>query len=244
MQEGGTMADLALQKAKIKVYREPVEEIFCMFNPSEYKISESAGYSDKKKVKADATDRQYTGGYQSSLSLTLYYDLTENMENLSDGEKSGASIKEYTSRIAGLLLMEGSLHKPPLVEFIWGDLAYKGMLTSLNQDFTYFGMDGKPLRAKLDLTISGSVAETAHMASPKESPDRTKHRMVTQGTTLWRLAWDEYGDCEMWKQIAQFNELMNPLDIKPGQILKLPAWKEGDNYEHSRTGGSGKNRGE
>lgn len=237
------MAGLALQKAKIKVYREPVEEIICMFNPSEYKISESTGYSNKKKVKADDVDRQYTGGYQSSLSLTLYYDITENMGNIPDADKSKASVKDYTSRIAGLLLMEGSLHKPPLVEFIWGDLAYKGMVTSLNQDFTYFSMDGKPLRAKLDLTIAGSVAETADMASPKQSPDRTKHRMVTQGTTLWRLAWDEYGDCEMWKQIAEFNRLMNPLDIRPGQILKLPALKEGSSHEYSRTGGSGKNRG-
>lgn len=220
------MAISGLQKAKIKVYRESEEEITCLFNPSEYRISESAGYSNQKELGKSGNSNHYTGGLQSSLSLTLYYDLTENLGQLSDEEKGRNTVRTYTDKIASLLKVEGSLHKPPEIEFIWGDLAYRGVLTSLNREFTYFGIEGNPLRAKLDLTITSAENMAQAMAAPKESPDRTKHRVVVEGTSLWKLAWEEYGDCEKWREIAEFNDLMNPLDIRPGQILKLPALKE------------------
>lgn len=219
------MAGSGLQKAKIKVYREPVEEITCLFNPADYRISESAGYANQKRLGRNGKSNHYTGGLESSLSLSLYYDLTENLGQLSEEDKGRATVRSDTDKIASLLKVEGSLHKPPEIEFIWGDLAYRGVLTSLNREFTYFGIEGNPLRAKLDLTISSVENAADAMASPKESPDRTKHRMVVEGTSLWKLAWEEYGDCEKWREIAEFNGLMNPLDIKPGQILKLPALK-------------------
>ncbi len=219
------MAMAGLQKAKIKVYREPKEEITCLFNPSEYRISESAGYSNQRRLGKNKNANHYTGGLDSSLSLSLYYDLTENLGGLSEEERSGITVRTETDRIASLLKMEGSLHKPPEIEFIWGDLAYRGILKSLNREFTYFGMEGNPLRAKLDLTISAVEKAADDKEAPGESPDRTKHRMVVEGTTLWKLAWEEYGDCEKWREIAAFNDLMNPLDIRPGQILRLPALK-------------------
>lgn len=220
------MADSELQKAVIKVYRTPVEELTCLFNPADYKISTSTGYSNKKNLQSNKKQEQYIGGFTSTLTLTLYYDITENLGNLSDGVKTKTSVKEYTSKVEALLLEDGTEHKPPQVEFIWGDLTYKGVVTSLNQEFNYFDLDGKPLRAKLDLAISETPGDNIQRVSPKESPDRTKRRMVTEGTTLWRMAWEEYGDCNKWEEIARYNNLMNPLDIRPGQMLRLPALKQ------------------
>lgn len=217
------MTVTGLQKAIIKVYRTPVEELSCLFNPADYKISTSTSYSNKKNIQSDKKQEQYTGGYQSTLTLTLYYDITENLGDRPDSVKTKKSVKDYTSRIEALLLEDGTVHKPPQVEFIWGDLTYRGVVTSLNQEFNYFDIDGKPLRAKLDLTISETVGDHAQRLSPKESPDRTKRRLVTEGTTLWKLAWEEYGDCNQWEVIARYNNLMNPMDIEPGQILRLPA---------------------
>ncbi len=230
-----------LMKAKIVVYRTPKAEIPCMFNPAEYKISTSAGYSnigteqketstadDKPKQSQPAGNKepQYTGGYRSTLSLTLYYDITENLGGIPENTRKSLSVRDYAEKIEQLLEPEGSLHKPPLIGFIWGDLQFTGVLTSLNQDFTYFDVEGKPLRVKLDLSIS-SVADTiADRKSPKESPDRTKRRVVSEGTTLWKLAWEEYHDCNKWIEIASFNGLMNPMDIYSGQVLCLPPLKE------------------
>ena len=58
---------------------------------------------------------------------------------------------------------------------------------------------------------------------PFESPDRTKYRTVHQGEHLWNFAAQEYGDAELWRVIAKENGLMDPLDLKPGQVIKLPA---------------------
>ena len=37
------------------------------------------------------------------------------------------------------------------------------------------------------------------------------------------LAYEEYGDPEKWKEIARENHITNPLQVKPGQVLRLPA---------------------
>lgn len=224
---GTTTALPGLQKAVLRVYKEnSTKDIACMFNPSQYSVSESTGYASQKGVSQGDAIPQYTGGNTSSLSISIYYDTTENLGQQPD-EVKGKSVMSYVQAVSALMQVEGDLHKPPDVEFIWGDFSYKGVLTSLKKDFSYFDTGGKPLRVRMDLTISGVPKIPSAVASPNNSPDRTKYRKVQEGMNLWKLAWDEYGDCERWKDIARFNGLMNPLDIKPGQILKLPALKRG-----------------
>lgn len=223
---GNGAALSGLQKAELKVYKEKsTDSIKCMFNPSQYRISEGTKYAQKNDLGTAETTPQYVGGGSSSLSLTLYFDTTENLGQLDDSVK-GTSVMSYVKNISDLLKEEGDLHKPPEVEFVWGDLNYRGVLSSLNTEFTYFDMEGKPLRVKMDLTITAVPGTVAFRVSPKNSPDRTKYRTVQAGMSLWKLAWEEYGDCERWKNIAAYNNLLNPLDLYPGQILRLPALKK------------------
>lgn len=219
----------SLQNAVINVYRgKPTdpEVINCLFNPSEYKLSESAGYVDKKERGKNRASKQFVGGQRSSLSLSLYYDVTENMGGLSETEKA-KDVLDYVAELRELLKIEGNLHKPPEIEFSWGGFAYRGVLSSLNTEYSYFAINGKPLRAKLDLSIDRVPPASEDKENPNQSPDRSKYRVVTEGMTLWKLAWEEYGDCEKWKEIAQYNGLENPLDLEPGQELRLPALPEG-----------------
>lgn len=214
-----------LRKAVIRVHKEnSTQDIACMFNPAQYSITESTGYASKKGVGQNDVKPQYTGGGTSSLSFTIYYDTSENLGQLTD-ETKGQSVMSYAQAVSALIQVEGDLHKPPEISFIWGNFTYRGVLSSLSKEFSYFDIGGKPLRVKMDLTITAVPKISSSMENPNNSPDRTKYRKVQEGMTLWKLAWDEYRDCERWKDIARFNGLMNPLDIKPGQILKLPALK-------------------
>ena len=87
-----------------------------------------------------------------------------------------------------------------------------------------FLADGMPVRARVDLTFKSMLdAEKSKMVSPFESPDRTKVRTLREGEQLWNYAWQEYGDLEQWRAIARENGIMNPLDVAPGQKIKLPA---------------------
>lgn len=221
------MAD-ELKKAKIEILKSggQKEELSCMFNPAEYSIKEQVRYAKKGEPGKDVSDIQYIHGEGAELSLSLYFDTTgslSHMNNQIDKEGAQASVTNYTSKITKLMRIDGTLHRPPILAFSWGGMYFKGVLTSLNQTFTYFSVAGVPLRAKLDLTLMAVADNNASMQSPLESPDRTKYRTVVEGMSLWRLAYEEYGDCERWKEIARANGLLNPLDIYPGQVIMLPA---------------------
>ena len=83
---------------------------------------------------------------------------------------------------------------------------------------------GMPVRARVELTLkSVTDLSTAKRKRPFESPDRTKYRTVHQGEHLWSFAFQEYGDAELWRVIARENGIMDPLELEPGQVIKLPA---------------------
>ena len=49
----------------------------------------------------------------------------------------------------------GLLRRPYLICFEWGDMAFSGGLSALDVDYTLFDSDGTPMRAKVDVTITG-----------------------------------------------------------------------------------------
>ncbi len=221
-----------LKKAKILVYGADdstdagAREIQCLFNPSEYSVRQGVDYSSKNQQGQDETRPQFVHGQGSQLSLTLYFDSTgslAHMNNTLNKETTQPPVTIYTDVIVALLKVDGDLHRPPVVAFVWGNFRFKGVISSMNQTFTYFGVDGRPLRARIDLTISSVPPKDAGKQTPLFSPDRTKCRPLLPGMSLWSLAYEEYGDKEKWRLIAKANGLMNPLDAEPGQLLKLPA---------------------
>lgn len=217
-----------LVKAKLKAYGtggKVTDTMDCLINPSEYSIKKSVHYATRNELGRDDGAVQYIYGESPILSLSLYFDTTEDLkggENQWGKEGTQKAVTRYTNKIVGLAAIVGSVHRPPLVEFSWGNLNFKGVITSVNQSFSYFARDGTPLRAKLDLEITSSAEELTSRKSPFESPDRTKYRTIIGTMTLWQMAEDEYGDGEGWKEIARANHLLNPLDAKPGDVLLVP----------------------
>ena len=226
-----------LKKAKIIIYRnngKSKEEVECSFNPSQYTIKSTANYKEDNSLGTDVSRMVFLSGAQKEFTTTLFFD--------SEGEKgrsesligiasamlgSNSTVKPVTDimkKITSAVQVSGSDHKPPLVSFIWGNLSFKGVITSVTETFTMFDTFGKPIRGKMDLTIKEAQEEgLAKKTEPFESPDRTKYRTVLEGTSLWNIAYEEYGDCEKWRVIAKANGLLNPLKIYPGQVLKIPA---------------------
>lgn len=94
----------------------------------------------------------------------------------------------------------------------------------MNHTYTMFTESGMPVRAKVSLTFKSLISlKDTKRKSPFESPDRTKYRTLRQGMGLWDIANMEYGDPDMWKVIARENGILNPLEVRPGQVVKLPA---------------------
>ena len=50
-----------------------------------------------------------------------------------------------------------------------------------------------------------------------------RRREVRPQDTLSTIAYEEYGDPNKWRSIADYNNLDNPLAISPGQVLSIPS---------------------
>ena len=227
---------MALEKAKLIVEKETGSETFrVQFNPAEYNLADSVNYSEKNIPGFPGPITQFISGTSSTLNLSLTFDTYDTPENGVRPVQSGAAVTAMkphrptdvsllTRKVAKLAEIDGSLHRPPTVTFAWGALHFKGVVTDVKQTYTMFQPDGMPVRARVELTLK-SVTDVANKRreNPLESPDRTKYRTVREGEHLWNFAVQEYGDAELWRVIARENGLMNPLDIRPGQVIKLPA---------------------
>ena len=226
---------MALEKAKLIIEKENGEETLkVQFNPAEYNLSDSVNYSEKSIPGTPGPITQFVSGASSTLTLSLLFDTYDTPENgvrvpsgkgLDDMKnQKPTDVSLLTRKVAALTNIAGSLHRPPTVTFAWGALHFKGVVADLKQTFTMFMPDGMPVRARVELTLK-SVTDIAakKRESPFESPDRTKFRTIHQGEQLWNYAAQEYGDPEQWRVIARENELMDPLDVWPGQVIKLPA---------------------
>lgn len=219
---------MGLTKAKLEIEKEVgVSVIDVLFNPSEYQLTDGANYSEKKVPGLDGPIIQYISGEATELSLNLFLDTyVQPSSSLISFGSSGSStdVSAITKKIADATSIEGSLHRPPQVTFKWGSLHFKGVVTKFNHTYTMFTESGMPVRARVSLTFKSLISpKDKRRASPFESPDRTKYRTIRQGTGLWDIAGMEYGDPDMWKMIARENGILNPLDVRPGQVIKLPA---------------------
>lgn len=212
---------MGIKKAVLSI--EGGETMQVMFNPASYDLTFSAAYSEKQIVGLDGPIGQYVAGNSETLEMTLYFDTYQppTMQNPSEG---GTDVTKVTGKLAALVQIKGSLHRPPKVTFKWGGIQFSGVVTNVRQSYTMFLADGMPVRAKVDLTFKSLLdVKQSKLESPFESPDRTKLRVIHEKEQLWNYAWEEYGDIEQWRAIAKENGIMNPLDIVPGQKINLPA---------------------
>lgn len=214
------------------------------FNPTLYTIKSTPVYRTIQKLGKEGKSSVFLSGASRELTATLLFDSMSEVSALSPTDLPGLGVlglealeakakpvSDKTKKLMATVAIEGEQHKPPQVIFSWGNLNFKGVITSLTEEYTMFNKDGKPIRAKVTVVIKEDEDEAlTRKTSPFESPDRTKSRVVVEGMSLWSLAYEEYDDCEKWRVIARANHIMNPLDIVPGQIIKVPALGEEDGY--------------
>lgn len=214
------------------------EKIYVLYNPESYVQSRSARYSDQHGMADNAPTRQFLFGSGEKLSMQLFFDTfsasVEAGGTMADRMRFGvtsllpsaakADVREYTSRVYNLMIVDKSTHAPPLLKIEWGSLIFKGYLVECTQKFTKFNELGKPVRAVLDVAFTQYIKQSeAAKLSPNESPDTAKYRLVHQGDALWSLAVKEYGLPSAWRMIADANGLNNPRLLNTGDMLRLPA---------------------
>lgn len=174
------------------------KKIKVMFNPTKYTFSESAqleskenGQKEFKKIKKD------------DFTVTLFFDTYEAKED----------VRNKTKEIADLLIPSVERKKtkrPNICLFAWGEFAYKGLITKVDQSFIMFNDKGIPVRA--EVTVKFESYE-----SDEEIKDRSninecrKLWTIKTGDRLDIIAHFALRDVNKWREIAEINGIMDPM---------------------------------
>lgn len=216
------MADTVTKAELIIETENGTDTVQVSFNPMEYNLSKGVQYSEKSVPGLDGPIGQFIAGNSTTLNVTFLFD-TYQPPTPDNPEEGGTDVTDSTKEIRKLTQIDGKLHRIPRVTFSWGSLQFTGVVTDVKESYTMFLSSGMPVRAKVDVTFKSiSSGDSDKRSSPRESPDRTKVRTVVQGDALWSIAAREYRDPEKWKVIARENGILNPLELYPGQVLRLP----------------------
>jgi hypothetical protein len=184
-----------------------------MFNPPEYQLQKTNQFAEIRIPGLGSSLLQFVSGGAQTLTMDLFFDTTG----------SGQDVRTFTEAVVGLTALDAQTHAPPRLVFLWGSLIFPCVLESVTQHFDYFNSLGRPLRARLSVTLKEYAQLEGLLAdNPLQSADRTKRHVFVQGDTLQAIAAAEYGDSRTWRPIAQASGIDNPLTIRPGRPLTVP----------------------
>jgi hypothetical protein len=208
------------------------------YNPTEYTLSKGAQLSEIAIPGLDSPIIQFVRGQTETLSLDLFFDTTE--AGMGD---TAVSVTTVTDLFYQLIKIDGFTHAPPIVFFSWGMQfpgqrgyasmglgtgsqqrhGFKCVVESVRQRYTLFSPDGIPLRATLTVSLKEykTLAEQI-LEINAQSADHSHTHLVQVGETLNQIATAVYNDPTQWRAIANQNNILDPLNLQPGQNLEIP----------------------
>ncbi|MCP2342443.1 CIS tube protein [Actinomadura rupiterrae] len=203
-----------------------IKKIPFQFNPAQLEITRSAQWSYTPTVASRVAGKaEFLGSDQQSLDLEMFLD--------SSDKPGDAKVRKAVETLFSCLRVTPSSlpdrPSPPWVIFEWGKFStvrFVAYVQQVSASYTLFDTTGEPVRATCRLSLAEIPQLTAgqNPTSGALSAKRV-HRLVA-GDTLASLAWREYGDATAWRVIAEANGIDDPMRLRPGRELLLPAADE------------------
>lgn len=210
------MTPLNKNGAKVEAKRFKV-----LFNPTTYSIGSSVTWGAEASRQLNAPALTYGGGASRTLTLELFYDVTEPIDGVWIDD-----VRKETNKVVTLSRKDRDLGRPPVVAIEWGaapligsDFPFVGVVSQLTQAFTLFKANGTPVRATLSVSFTEFV--NPEIDQRKLDPEFTT-RMVKRGDTLSSIAAELFGDPALWRVIAKANRLDDPRQLEIGRRLAIP----------------------
>jgi nucleoid-associated protein YgaU len=216
---------------------ETEEIVRCQFRPTGFQLARTVSWGGggaqapgKSATRKNTPDPDYGGGSPTTLTgLKLLFD---TYERHLDGDvvlnTPGQNVRTLTSKLWDMSLIQPSLKdekngqgRPPRVKFSWGRITFIGFITSISEDFKLFLPNGTPVRSEVTLAMREYVEPPTGTNPTSGGPAGVRVRTVTQGETLDWIAYQEYGDPNAWRLLADLNRLDDPRRLVPGQRLLI-----------------------
>jgi nucleoid-associated protein YgaU len=206
------------QKAEIFRVSDPSVRVVCQFNPKDFSITKSVKWVYQTADGKNVGEPEFAGGEAQDLNVDLLFDSTDTGQDVRNKYSKLLKMAEIDESKANTKTRKG---EPPECKFQWGSyLSFTGVIKTIQQNFVLFKADGTPLRARVKVTFSEIPVKKAAQ-NPTSRTESRKIWIVREGETLDWIAYQEYGSPAHWRHIAESNNLDNPLDLYPGQALKL-----------------------
>lgn len=191
----------------------------------------------------------FTGGGVTELHLNLLFDVT--LLGVSDRIDDVRDLTYPLWELAENAAEEQNYGRPPLVRFVWGKTwNIPGIVAAVAERLDYFTQNGDPLRSWLRMrflrvaeSASATLAErrplrSVQIAEATEQPSSQTGVVPTQtpegeyqvhqyvsGERLDQLVhqyYGYYGHPSLWRWLATYNGITDPLHIEPGTPIQIP----------------------
>ncbi|MFI9269966.1 LysM peptidoglycan-binding domain-containing protein [Kitasatospora sp. NPDC052896] len=196
------------------------------FNPHTLTLSKSASWTENRQAAAESVGKpQFQGAGPRQLNVELFLDAT------ADHDDSVATAVETLLNWCLPTTASISAKAPcaPWIRFEWGpfqSVAFFGYLASANATYSLFDTAGQPLRASCAIQITEAGATMPRQNPTSGALTARRVHQVVGGDSLELLAHREYGDATAWRVIAEANGIDDPMRLRPGTELLVPAAEE------------------
>jgi nucleoid-associated protein YgaU len=191
------------------------------FNPKELTLSKSAKWERKPARGASkAGPPEFRGAEPSKISLEMFFDET--------GKLDGSVVRQVERLLSCCVPTDETRGQkralPPLVVFHWGPIVgFPAFITQVSAKYTLFASDGTPLRAVCTVSLEELAGDLTGQNPTSGALSARRHHTVVAGDTLASVAYREYGDPELWRALAAYNGIDDPLRLRTETELLLPA---------------------
>src|SRR6266545_4687684 len=198
------------------------KELQFRFNPKEFSISKAATWNRPTNKGAKHSTKPEFGGVQpQSVQMELFFN---------DWEGTGNLVKDIEVLLGWLKPTDKSISdkkpQPQALKFQWGGSGplaeFKGFLKSVSAKYTMFKPDGTPVRATAQITLEEIPADPKPTNPTSGSLAGRRTHVVVAGDSLHSLAFREYDEPRLWRGLAAFNGIDDPLRVMPGTRLLIP----------------------
>jgi Contractile injection system tube protein len=197
------------------------------FNPTEYTIAKSATWTRAQMKGGKKTGKpEFNGANPQTLQLEIFLDASAG------GAESVAA--KIATLIGWVNPTEDSVKKkkpqPPILKFEWGEnpvlTDFQAYLKTVTAKYVLFAPGGTPLRATANVTLEEVPPEAKKQNPTSGAIHGRRSHLLLEGESLAGLAWAEYEDAGLWRGLAAFNGIDDPLRVRPGRSLLLPTADE------------------
>jgi nucleoid-associated protein YgaU len=196
------------------------------FNPKEYSISKAATWNRPTNKGAKHSTKPEFGGVQpQTVQMELFFDDWD--------ERRGDLVKDIEMLLGWLKPTDKSIRdkkpQPQALKFQWGNgplAEFKGFLKSVSAKYTMFKPDGTPVRATAQISLEEIPTDPKPTNPTSGAIAGRRSHVVVAGDSLHSLAFREYDEPRLWRGLAAFNHIDDPLRVPPGTRLLIPTADE------------------